>query len=257
MKSRAFTWLKGLSISGKVVLAASAIAVIGIVGASADSPPITTKTVTEDQAITFTSNYQDDESLLVNQTKVLTPGVDGEKKVAYKVTYKGVEEIKREKLSETTLKEPTAALVARGVKSVTTETTTEVVAYTTITKSDSTLAKGTSKTTTAGANGVRTITYEVTKIRGKEVSRAQVKSEVTSQPVSEVVAVGTKSAASRSSSSSSSCDSNYSGGCVPISSDVDCGGGTGNGPAYFYGTARVVGYDIYDLDRDNDGIACE
>jgi hypothetical protein len=55
----------------------------------------------------------------------------------------------------------------------------------------------------------------------------------------------------------STCDPNYSDGCVPIASDVDCGGGSGNGPAYFYGVARVVGVDIYDLDRDNDGWACE
>jgi outer membrane biosynthesis protein TonB len=54
-----------------------------------------------------------------------------------------------------------------------------------------------------------------------------------------------------------SCDPNYSGGCVPIASDVDCAGGSGNGPAYFSGTARVTGDDIYDLDRDGDGIACE
>jgi len=59
------------------------------------------------------------------------------------------------------------------------------------------------------------------------------------------------------SSPKASCDPNYAGACVPIASDVDCGGGSGNGPAYFYGTARVVGSDIYDLDRDGDGIACE
>ncbi|NUR47480.1 MAG: excalibur domain-containing protein [Hamadaea sp.] len=53
------------------------------------------------------------------------------------------------------------------------------------------------------------------------------------------------------------CDPNYADGCVPVASDVDCAGGSGNGPAYFSGTARVVGSDIYDLDRDNDGIACE
>lgn len=51
------------------------------------------------------------------------------------------------------------------------------------------------------------------------------------------------------------CDPNYS-GCVPIASDVDCAGGSGNGPAYLSGTARVVGSDIYRLDRDHDGIAC-
>lgn len=54
----------------------------------------------------------------------------------------------------------------------------------------------------------------------------------------------------------SDCDPNYS-GCVPIASDVDCAGGSGNGPAYVQGPVRVIGSDIYDLDRDNDGVACE
>ncbi|TWP50112.1 hypothetical protein FKR81_22250 [Lentzea tibetensis] len=52
------------------------------------------------------------------------------------------------------------------------------------------------------------------------------------------------------------CDSNYS-GCVPIASDVDCAGGSGNGPAYVSGPIRVTGTDIYGLDSDKDGIACE
>lgn len=54
-----------------------------------------------------------------------------------------------------------------------------------------------------------------------------------------------------------SCDPNYAGACVPIASDVDCQGGSGNGPAYVQGPVQVVGTDIYDLDRDNDGIGCE
>ncbi len=52
------------------------------------------------------------------------------------------------------------------------------------------------------------------------------------------------------------CDPNYS-GCVPIASDVDCAGGSGNGPAYVAGPVRVTGYDIYGLDRDGDGYGCE
>lgn len=52
------------------------------------------------------------------------------------------------------------------------------------------------------------------------------------------------------------CDPNYS-GCVPIASDVDCAGGSGNGPAYVSGPITVTGNDIYDLDRDGDGEACE
>jgi hypothetical protein len=53
------------------------------------------------------------------------------------------------------------------------------------------------------------------------------------------------------------CDPNYS-GCVPVASDVDCAGGSGNGPAYVRGPVSVIGRDIYDLDgNDNDGIGCE
>jgi hypothetical protein len=53
------------------------------------------------------------------------------------------------------------------------------------------------------------------------------------------------------------CDPNYEGACVPIASDVDCAGGSGNGPEYVRGPVYVVGTDIYELDRDGDGIACE
>jgi len=52
------------------------------------------------------------------------------------------------------------------------------------------------------------------------------------------------------------CDPNYS-PCVPIDSDVDCEGGSGNGPSYVRGPVRVVGRDIYRLDNDHDGIGCE
>ncbi len=52
------------------------------------------------------------------------------------------------------------------------------------------------------------------------------------------------------------CDPNYS-GCVPIDSDVDCAGGSGNGPSYVAGPVSVIGTDIYGLDRDGDGIGCE
>jgi hypothetical protein len=58
------------------------------------------------------------------------------------------------------------------------------------------------------------------------------------------------------SEASGECDPNYS-GCVPIASDVDCAGGTGNGPAYVKGPVKVTGEDIYRLDQDHDGIGCE
>ena len=52
------------------------------------------------------------------------------------------------------------------------------------------------------------------------------------------------------------CSENYD-PCVPVDSDVDCAGGTGNGPSYVAGPVEVVGRDIYGLDRNDDGIGCE
>ena len=53
------------------------------------------------------------------------------------------------------------------------------------------------------------------------------------------------------------CDSNYTGACVPIDSDVDCAGGSGNGPSYASGPIYVVVDDIYGLDRDGYGVGCQ
>lgn len=52
------------------------------------------------------------------------------------------------------------------------------------------------------------------------------------------------------------CDPNYD-PCVPVARDVDCLGGRGDGPAYVRGPVRVIGRDVYALDRDRDGIGCE
>ena len=52
------------------------------------------------------------------------------------------------------------------------------------------------------------------------------------------------------------CNPNYS-PCVPNASDVDCAGGSGNGPAYVRGPVRVIGTDVYGLDADHDGLGCE
>jgi resuscitation-promoting factor RpfB len=132
-----------------------------------------------------------------------------------------------------------------------TVTETEAIAFTTTRVNDTTLAKGTTKVRTHGVAGVRTLTYEVTYTDGVQTNKVLVRSEVTKQPVTEVVAVGTKQ------STTAKCDPNYSGACVPIASDVDCAGGGGNGPAYVQGPVRVIGRDIYGLDNDGDGIGCE
>jgi hypothetical protein len=53
------------------------------------------------------------------------------------------------------------------------------------------------------------------------------------------------------------CHPSYQGACLdPNASDYDCAGGSGNGP-YYTGRVIVVGPDVFDLDRDGDGIGCD
>lgn len=70
------------------------------------------------------------------------------------------------------------------------------------------------------------------------------------------VSNGSITSTATKSQTTTQCNSNYS-GCVPIASDVDCAGGSGDGPKYVRGPVRVIGYDVYGLDRDGDGIGCE
>jgi hypothetical protein len=126
---------------------------------------------------------------------------------------------------------------------------TKSIRYGTREVDDDSLTEGRTKVRVKGVNGVRTITYEITLTDGKETARKQVSSVVTKKPVTKVLAIGTKQAGN-------GCDPNYT-PCVPIASDVDCAGGSGNGPAYVEGPIHVIGSDPYDLDRDGDGVACD
>jgi hypothetical protein len=132
---------------------------------------------------------------------------------------------------------------------VRTVTETQAVAFPEKTVNDPSLAKGTRVVKTRGVVGSKTLTYEVTYTDGVQTAKNLVREVVTKQPITQLTAVGTKQ--------QQQCDPNYSGACVPIASDVDCAGGSGNGPAYVTGPVKVIGIDIYDLDRDGDGWGCE
>lgn len=45
--------------------------------------------------------------------------------------------------------------------------------------------------------------------------------------------------------------------CLPPGPDVDCAGGSGDGPRYVQGPVYVTGSDPYGLDGDGDGVGCE
>jgi len=114
---------------------------------------------------------------------------------------------------------------------------------------DSALSKGSTRVRNPGVRGVEILTYRVTLRNGIQTHKELVRKVIVRAPVTRVVAVGTKE--------TQQCDPNYSGACVPIASDVDCAGGSGNGPAYVQGPVQVIGTDIYGLDSDDDGIGCE
>lgn len=142
-----------------------------------------------------------------------------------------------------------------------TVTEKEVVPFERTTIDDPNTAQGTQTVTTVGVNGERTKTYEVVYVDGVETSRTLVSDTVTTPPVSEVTSNGTYVApvtiAAPPPPAPSACHPNYTDGCVPNDPvDVDCAGGDGDGPSYLEGTARVVGKDVYKLDRDGNGIAC-
>ena len=71
------------------------------------------------------------------------------------------------------------------------EVSTEPVPFETVKQADPTLAKGQTKVLTAGQNGERTLLTEVSVVDGQEVRRV-VESKVTKEPVSQILAVGTK-----------------------------------------------------------------
>jgi hypothetical protein len=57
-------------------------------------------------------------------------------------------------------------------------------------------------------------------------------------------------------SSGANCTPGYS-PCIPPGPDVDCAGGSGNGPRYVPGPVQVTGSDPYRLDADGDGVGCD
>lgn len=71
-------------------------------------------------------------------------------------------------------------------------TATEPIPFQTVTQKDSTLAAGKKSVKTDGQNGVKTVVSRQKLSDGKVVQSTVVKTEITKQPVSRVVAVGTK-----------------------------------------------------------------
>jgi resuscitation-promoting factor RpfB len=94
---------------------------------------------------------------------------------------------------ETPLTEGLAVTVNRVEKKTVTEN--QPVAFAVTKQNDATLAKGSTKTTTPGAAGEQSVTFEEVWVDGNLESRNQTGAQVTKNPTDQVVAVGTKAPA--------------------------------------------------------------
>lgn len=72
-----------------------------------------------------------------------------------------------------------------------TETVSETIKYSTETKNDGSMTVGETKVETAGQNGEKKVTYQVTYVNGEETSRLELTSVTVKEPVTEVKYVGT------------------------------------------------------------------
>jgi hypothetical protein len=155
---------------------------------------------------------------------------------------------------------PTPAPSPSPVIEIRRVTETEEIPFEELIEEDSSLLEGTEEVRSEGATGEKTITYEETYTDGVRTNRKKVDEEVTSEPQDRVIVRGTGQPPPPPPpppAEEDDCHPSYEGVCVPFASDVDCAGGSGNGPAYVRGPVYIVGPDVYDLDRDGDGVACE
>lgn len=113
---------------------------------------------------------------------------------------------------------------------VTTQTTTSTqsVIYTTKTENDSSLAKGQTKVTQVGQNGMETLTYNVTYTNGQQTNKTLISTVVTTQPVQEIVEDGTYVAPTPAPTPAAASDSSTastptpSSSCYPLSDENTC-----------------------------------
>ncbi|MGT2950102.1 hypothetical protein BU202_02865 [Streptococcus cuniculi] len=151
-------------------------------------------------SIPYKSVREENPDLPKGVERIKTPGKEGVETITYQVTYTDGKvtsrtEVKREVTSpavDEVIEVGTKEAAVTPVIEIKTETETEAVAYTTVYEENPDLPKGEKRVKTSGQNGVETITYSVIYVDGKETERKEVKREMTSPVVNEVIEVGTK-----------------------------------------------------------------
>ena len=123
--------------------------------------------------------------------------IDGYRYVGY-LSEKELKQISHPEQAKTTVEDPAEevtpevpATVVEKKEETRIETTTEEIPFETMTQADTALEKGKSRILYAGQPGVRTVYTQVTVVNGVE-TRKVVKTEVTTQPILQIIGVGAK-----------------------------------------------------------------
>ena len=111
------------------------------------------------------------------------------KQISHPEQAKTTVEVPQTTVEEVTPEVPTTVVAEKEETRI--ETSTEEILFETITQADTTLEKGKSRILYAGQVGVRTIQTQVIVVNGVE-TRKVLSSEVTKQPISQIIGVGAK-----------------------------------------------------------------
>lgn len=160
---------------------------------------LTDDTTTNTESIPFESQVIYDDTLAEGTRNVDQTGVAGVRTTVTKNYYADGVLIKSEQVSSSVTNSPVTEIVRIGTKkadTVTTETesATKVIPFEISYQDDATLPVGEEKIITAGQNGLATVTTTYTLINGVRQANPTVTETVTTQPVTQVVARGTKTA---------------------------------------------------------------
>ncbi|HEL9630669.1 TPA: G5 domain-containing protein, partial [Streptococcus suis] len=158
---------------------------------------LTEDTTSNTESIPFESQVIYDDTLAEGTRNVDQVGKAGVQTTVFKNYYADGVLIKSEQVSSSVTSAPVTEIVRVGTKkadtvTTETETSTKVIPFEVSYQDDATLPVGEEKIITAGQNGQATITTTYTLINGIRQPNPTVTENVTTQPVTQVVARGTK-----------------------------------------------------------------
>ena len=158
---------------------------------------MTERTVDEQVDVPFKTVYISDNTLPPGESVVDEEGTPGQIIRTFLVSYKNGNEISRTIVSEHKITDAVNRVVRVGNATPIVETTelvdeTESIDYNTFKEFSDQLPAGTTKVIQIGKKGQKTNRYSVTKVNGEETSRSFVESNITTEPVDEIIQVGTR-----------------------------------------------------------------